>query len=214
MLLFPYASWGRRVLDVGCGKGRFLAALAKLGWDAHGIEPDPVSSAIARETSGAVVHRRLDADLYPEGFFDVITMNHALEHASDPVALLQSCHRVAKADARLGIVVPNWRALGHLLFGHCWYALDAPRHLVMYEPRTLAEVVRRAGFTVESVRTTSLGIRRVTWMRNWRYRTGRTSPRWLTGAGALLISLAGAMGPLARGEQIVLWATRNPAARL
>ncbi len=34
----------RRVVDIGCGKGEFAAAIAGLGAQVSGIEPDPVQA--------------------------------------------------------------------------------------------------------------------------------------------------------------------------
>lgn len=41
---FPTAS----VLDIGCGEGKYLAALQSLGWDVHGVDSSPTAVAMAK----------------------------------------------------------------------------------------------------------------------------------------------------------------------
>jgi 2-polyprenyl-3-methyl-5-hydroxy-6-metoxy-1,4-benzoquinol methylase len=43
-------------------------------------------------------------------------MNHVLEHVGDSVTALRRCFRLCAPGGLIGIVVPNWRALGHRVF--------------------------------------------------------------------------------------------------
>jgi SAM-dependent methyltransferase len=208
-LLVPPARPEGSLLDIGCGNGRFLAVTRALGWRVQGIEPDERSAELARRSSGATVHAELDDEL-PTAHFDVITMNHVLEHLGDPVTALRRCFRLCAPGGLIGIVVPNWRALGHRVFRRHWYALEPPRHVVMYEPRTLERTVERAGFRVESLGTTSVREWATAWRKSWRYRTGRRSPRLLLAAWGTLTSLATLVVDDA-GEELFLWA-RKPGA--
>ena len=75
----------RRALDVGCGDGRFLAALASLGWEVEGLETDPVAAALARKRTGGTIHEVPLEDLaLPGGTFGLISLLHVLEHVPDP----------------------------------------------------------------------------------------------------------------------------------
>ena len=88
-----------------------------LGWRVHGVEPDERSAENARRSSGARIDAEFDEGLYPPAHFDVITLNHALEHIADPVTLLARCFRLCRPGGLLGIAVPNWGALGDRLSG-------------------------------------------------------------------------------------------------
>src|SRR5512141_793014 len=70
-----------RILDLGCGPGRDLAAFRSLGHEPIGLEGAPPLAAMAREHSGCEVWEQdfLALDL-PHGFFDGIFANASLFH--------------------------------------------------------------------------------------------------------------------------------------
>ena len=100
LLLMPPQRSGGSLLDIGCGNGRFLTVMRMLGWRVHGIEPDERSAENARRSSGARIDAELDEGLYPPAHFDVITLNHAMEHIADPVTLLARCFRLCRQGNR------------------------------------------------------------------------------------------------------------------
>jgi len=207
LLLIPPAREHGSVLDIGCGNGRFLGVMRALGWRVHGIEPDERSAELARQVSGAPIQAELYEQRFPQAQFDVITMNHVLEHLGDPDAALRRCFRLCAPGGLIGIVVPNWRALGHRVFRRHWYALEPPRHVVMYEPPTLERTLERAGFRVERLGTTSVREWATAWRKSWRYRTGRRSPEALLSAWGALTLLASQVADDA-GEEIFAWARK------
>jgi SAM-dependent methyltransferase len=90
---------GGRLLDVGCGSGDFLAAIAASGiWRAAGLEPNPAAARLAAKTPGITARvGDLSSPGDLAGPFDVITLWHALEHALTPKgrsALRSGCSRV------------------------------------------------------------------------------------------------------------------------
>jgi 2-polyprenyl-3-methyl-5-hydroxy-6-metoxy-1,4-benzoquinol methylase len=145
-----------RLLDVGCGSGHFLHRMKQLGWDVHGIEPDPHAAEIARERCGArVATGELTADTFQEASFDVVTLNHVIEHATNPVELVRAAVGVLKPGGRLVIITPNIGSLGHISYGVSWLPLDPPRHLFLFSQTTLFNCVRRAGLEVGAVHTSA-----------------------------------------------------------
>lgn len=137
---------GSRLLDVGCGSGWLLETMQRLGWAVEGVDLDPEAVKAAR-TKGLRVHQgTLAGQQLPAGSFDAVTMSHFIEHVHDPGATLAECRRLLKHGGRLVVVTPNTESLGHRLYGRSWMHLDPPRHLHLFNPDTLSEVVRRAGF--------------------------------------------------------------------
>lgn len=149
-----------RLLDVGCGDGRFLAEMRDLGWDVVGVEPDPEAARTARERAGLDVRTgTLDDAAFDDRTFDAVTLNHVIEHVADPVATLRECGRVTRADGRVVVVTPNTRALGRRIFGPSWVGWDPPRHLLLFTPAHLGRVADRAGLRVLEIGTTARAAR-------------------------------------------------------
>jgi SAM-dependent methyltransferase len=144
----------RRVLDVGCGDGRFLAQMASLGWQAEGLETDPVAADLARRRAdGAVIHGApLEALDLPAARFDLVTLLHVLEHVPEPPVSLAAVKRVLRPGGALLLALPNAASLEAALFRRAWYHLDLPRHLWGFTPHGLVRLVESSGFAVTSLR--------------------------------------------------------------
>lgn len=141
-----------RVLDVGCGQGRFLHYMRQAGWVVEGVEPDPKAAKVARSRYGITVHvGDLRSARYSENSFDAVTMNHVIEHVHDPTMLLQECRRILKPEGILVSITPNTRSWGHRYFSKAWIGLDPPRHLCLFTLETMEKCARQAGF--ENLRT-------------------------------------------------------------
>ena len=145
-----------RLLDVGCGDGRFLKQMQDLGWEATGVEPDPVAFHAARAA------RRVDVRLgtleeiaLPGGAFDVVTMNNVIEHVFDPIRTLGECYRVLRQDGYLTLVTPNIESVGRRWFDRAWMHWDPPRHLFLFSATTLRQCLESVGFEICEVRTTA-----------------------------------------------------------
>jgi SAM-dependent methyltransferase len=104
------APWnGRRVLDVGCGTGGWLAAVAALGAVTAGVDISEKALDVCRR---ALPHAELHccpAEKLPfgDGQFDFISCLGALEHFVDPRSALSEMVRVAKPSAVFILLVPN-----------------------------------------------------------------------------------------------------------
>ena len=140
-----------RLLDIGSGRGRFLAAAKAAGWNATGIEFEEGLAAMSRDRYGVevVVGDAVTADV--EGPFEVVTLWHVLEHLPDPLASLERSHELLGPGGRLIVSVPNndsWQARAG---GDDWLHLDIPRHIYHFTPGSLSRLVERAGFRVERI---------------------------------------------------------------
>lgn len=135
-----------RLLDVGSGRGRFLAAASAAGWDAVGIEFEPALARMARDRYGVevVVGDAVSAPV--DGPFDVITMWHVLEHLPDPLAAIERARELLVPNGRLVVSVPNNDSWQARLGGDDWLHLDIPRHIYHFTPGSLTLLVERAGF--------------------------------------------------------------------
>ena len=143
---------GARVLDLGCGDGRLLAALRDAaGCRVTGVELDEAAFTAALRRRVPALRLDLDAGLpdLPAGGFDVAVLSQTLQQVRRPHAVLNEMLRVAP---RAVVVVPNfghWRVRAQLLFGgrapvtnalpHAWYDTPNLHVMTLHDFRDLAE---------------------------------------------------------------------------
>ena len=129
------ASVPGRVLDFGCGDGKFLNRMQERGWETYGIEPS--SDAAFRK------HRRL-TDVPDDKSFDFVVLNHVLEHVLDPLEVLKRLAGSLRDEGILFVstprldTLPQHRDLKYCLSGH--------RHVVSFSETCLRGLLARAGF--------------------------------------------------------------------
>ena len=98
----------KRVLDVGAGSGEFAFLMTQLGKDVIGIEPNAGYAAYCRDDLGLDVRTaHLAPDLFEAGSFDLIRLNHVLEHLNDPVGYLDMISAWLAPGGVFYVEVPN-----------------------------------------------------------------------------------------------------------
>ena len=191
-----FEAWlGSRVLEVGSGVGnqtRFFADRERVV--ASDIEPHYVRELLNRfEKQGNVrvasfrfpLTEEDRADLEKERIDTIVCLN-VLEHIEDDAGTLADFLRVLRPGGHLALLVPALEAL--------YGTLDENlRHYRRYEKGTLAALVTRAGFAVESVRFLNRpGV--LGWWLNSRVLKRRVLPKRQLGAFKWLM-------PLLRAEE-------------
>jgi SAM-dependent methyltransferase len=107
-LIEKFADGRGKLLDVGSGKGEFLAAAKMRGWEVFGVEPALGFVRCARQKFGLdIQNSTLEEASFPENYFDAVTLNMTLEHIDNPHSLLSAIYRVLKKGGILYIEVPN-----------------------------------------------------------------------------------------------------------
>lgn len=141
-----------RILDFGCGAGDFLQRMQKRGWRVEGID---VSAKMARAIeTGAGIRVHVGSLPHPSverQAFDVVTMWNALEHVHEPRKVVSAARDALRPGGLLVVGVPNFDSWSCARFQQDWHALDVPRHLCHFTPKTLCALLRAEQFEIVSV---------------------------------------------------------------
>jgi 2-polyprenyl-3-methyl-5-hydroxy-6-metoxy-1,4-benzoquinol methylase len=150
----PWRGRGR-LLDVGCGAGKFLCRMRDLGWEATGLDFSARAVEAVRKLGVNAFHGTLPHAELAAGSFDVVCMRHTLEHVPEPRIMLRSAWELLDRGGMLLVQVPNFATWDVRWFGDEAQALDLPRHLTHFTPATLKELLEREGMTRVNVRQAS-----------------------------------------------------------
>lgn len=135
--LAPTGRW----LDVGCGNGALLRAIAAAlpQWRSVGTELDDRNRAVVEAIPGV---ERLHAGTLEEldGTFDAISLVHVLEHLESPVAFLEALRGRLNPGGFLIVESPLSRGN--------YFDLAIADHVTHFDETTLRATLQRAGLTV------------------------------------------------------------------
>jgi 2-polyprenyl-3-methyl-5-hydroxy-6-metoxy-1,4-benzoquinol methylase len=157
----PYRPHGR-LLEIGCGDGDYLLPMRELGWEIHGIEPDPqAAERAARGTGARIWPGGIETAQIPDQSFDAVVSLHAIEHVYDPRLFISRAAGFLRPGGFLYVVTPNFQGLTRRMFHQDWLALDAPRHLNLLTPMSVRAICESCGLLrVRRIRTLTRRARR------------------------------------------------------
>ncbi|MGK9236311.1 class I SAM-dependent methyltransferase [Inquilinus limosus] len=144
---------GKRVVEIGCGKGEFLALLCRLG-DNDGVGYDP-SFVPGRLDAAATGRARFIREFFDEQTgpvsCDFLCCKMTLEHIPDVGRFIGMIRRAldGQADTRVFFQVPNARrVLQDVAFWDIYY-----EHCSYFTAQSLSNLFERSGFAVDRVWT-------------------------------------------------------------
>jgi 2-polyprenyl-3-methyl-5-hydroxy-6-metoxy-1,4-benzoquinol methylase len=135
-----------RLVEIGSGDGRTLAAFAARGLDCTGIEPDieEAKASLRRLPSGVRVHACAAEDAPLDPPYDVLVAFHVLEHLHDPIETLARWRSLLTPRGALCVEVPNVFAPSLPVDPMHWQWV----HLYEFRAHTLHACLVRAGLEV------------------------------------------------------------------
>ncbi len=138
------------VLDFGCGSGLFLQGLLHTGLEKlYGYD---VALRLDESFSRKIgIFNDLSA-LEKSGVrFDVIRMNHVIEHLSDLDGTMALLARLLKTDGVIVGQTPNAAHYTRRLFGRFWGPLHYPYHTVLFTKQSLQAAAPRWGLRLDNI---------------------------------------------------------------
>ena len=90
--------------------GNFLKVAKGRGWNAYGVDVSPwVCANLTGQGYKNIYNFNLEEANFNANYFDVINMNHVLEHIPSPLDFLIEVNRILKPGGIILIEVPNER---------------------------------------------------------------------------------------------------------
>ena len=141
-------SFDSKILDVGSGNGLRLVGLARNGFtNITGI--DPFIEEDIFYDNGIKIFKKNIFEL--EGKFDMIMLNHALEHMEEPLTVMNEINRLLNPGGTALIRIPIANSYSWRKYGVNWVALDPPRHLFLHTPKSIKILADKSGFELTSI---------------------------------------------------------------
>ncbi|RIW18313.1 class I SAM-dependent methyltransferase [Algoriphagus lacus] len=138
----------KSILDFGSGKGQFLAVAKEVGFEGLGIETAKDRADFAREKYQVrVLGEFYSGGKIEQGNFDLITLNHVLEHLPGPIGMMQEL--LSQNLASKGLVyieVPRADSWQAKIAGADWMHWDIPKHLTHWTEAGLELEFSKIGF--------------------------------------------------------------------
>jgi SAM-dependent methyltransferase len=135
-----------KLLDVGCGDGRFLDAARRLGWTTFALD-----IAYGAVSLTSPIHLRLVAELdgiREQPLFDAITFWDVLEHIEEPARALRQARASLREGGLVAVTMPNLRSTTSLFSGTRWPYYDFAKygHVHHLAPVHIRSLLSTTGF--------------------------------------------------------------------
>lgn len=176
----------KRLLDLGCGSGAKLNEFAERNYEVWGIDVDEIAIQSCKEKlpKGVFLTGEVKEIDIPDGHFNYIRVDNALEHIPNPKEVLQECHRLLSKGGQIMVYVPHGRSLSMRLMKGNSISSWIPFHLQLFTKPSLKRLLNQAGF----LRTNIYEYYPYNWLpmsiMQWRARRqsklNHDYPRWLT----------------------------------
>ncbi|MCS7122121.1 MAG: class I SAM-dependent methyltransferase, partial [Archaeoglobaceae archaeon] len=114
-----------KILDVGCGDGKFTKLIAEAcrAKEVYGLEISEIGVEMAKRNGINCSKCDVDVENFPfdSNYFDAVFAGEIIEHLYDPDHFLEEVHRVLKPDGIFVLTTPNLASIHNriaLLLGY------------------------------------------------------------------------------------------------
>ena len=143
------------ILDVGCGAGEYIYDMAEIGFK-HVYGLDPFVTQSKSFPNGAEIFRGdiekyLQDNPYQVSGFDLIMFNHSFEHSPQPLKELELAKMLLKPGGQILVRIPVSASYAADTYGEYWFQLDAPRHIYLFNEKSISILADKAGLKLDQV---------------------------------------------------------------
>jgi len=127
-------------LDIGTGSGHLLKEFSKMlkGWKLAGHDVSSTNEQMVRNNGAAEFYSGSLEKITKN--FDLIVMNHVLEHVTEPNKVLKQVRNLLKPDGKLVVIIPTYT----VTFTDFYFM----EHCTHFSPQTLKIAASLSGFKV------------------------------------------------------------------
>ena len=110
-----------------------------------GVEPSSIGYRI-KDVRHRIINEYFEEAKLPENYFDLVIMNHTLEHVKDADLVFAKIYELLKKNSILFIDVPNAGGLGSKIMGDNWPYRLAKEHNYQFTKVSLSKKTKRFWF--------------------------------------------------------------------
>lgn len=147
-LIKSYHKKPGKVLEIGSSAGLMLFQLKNMGWEVLGVEPSKKAAHFSKKLAIPTLLNTFEGAKLPQNTFDVVIINHTLEHLSSPEKVLEKVHKILKSGGLCLIDVPNFGSLSAKIYGSKWPYLLPEEHLWHFTYQALEKLLKKTGFEI------------------------------------------------------------------
>lgn len=149
----------KKVLDIGCAYGPFLAAAAQSGWRCYGTDISEDAVTYVRDTLGfqavTAAYPALDVDELGTKTFGAVTMWFVIEHFEDLDRVLSKTAELLPEGGIFAFGTPAGHGVSMTYTPDTFFAQSPSDHYSIWDEKTCGKILSKYGFSV--VRTVSTG---------------------------------------------------------
>lgn len=138
------------ILDIGCAAGFLLKGFEEEGWRGVGIDANQTMVDYGKKQLGLDLRcQTIEKYAFNESErIDAAMMVQVLPHLSDPLAAIETVHKMLNEDGLVLIETWNYQSLTARAFRQSWHEYNPPSVLHWFSKSGLQSVLKESGFEI------------------------------------------------------------------